>query len=568
MKELTFLICIVRHVMKLNIFCLVVACSTFVSAAKRPNILLIMSDDMGYSDLGCYGSGIETPNLDQLAQDGVRFTQFYNMARCCPTRASLLTGLYPHQAGVGGMTNDRGTDGYRGNLNQNCVTIAEVLKADGYSTMMCGKWHVTRFIKPNDDNSNWPVQRGFTKFYGTIIGAGSFYDPATLCRQNTYITPDNDAEYKPKKYYYTQALSDNALSFLSEHKTESPDKPFFMYLSYTTAHWPMHALEEDIAKYKGKFDKGYEPQRKARMEKLQQLDIIDAKWQLSPQAGNWDKVKDKKWEARCMEVYAAMVDRMDQGIGRIVAQLKKDGELDNTLIFFLQDNGACAELNGRNEKQNSPRTNLKPMAADQLQASIWPPMQTRDGRDVRTGVGVMPGAEDTFIAYGKNWANVSNTPFREYKHWVHEGGISTPLIAHWPSGIPKNRDGKLEAQPGHLIDIMATIVAASGATYPTEFSGHKIKPMEGVSLLPAFEGKDIQRENPIFWEHEGNRAQRSGKWKIVAKSNRPWELYDMEKDRTEMNDLAAEQPERVKEMSAQWDAWALRANVLPRSGKN
>lgn len=553
--------------LRFKLLLLIALAFVFVSssfAAQRPNILLIMSDDMGYSDLGCYGSGIETPNLDSLAKGGVRFTQFYNMGRCCPTRASLLTGLYPHQAGIGHMMEDKGRDGYRGNLNHSCATIAEVLRNGGYRTYMCGKWHVARLLNPNGDISNWPVQRGFEKFYGTVNGGGSFYDPTTLCRQNTYITPENDPEYKPaSKFYYTEALSDNAVRFIAQHGKESPDKPFFMYLAYTAAHWPMHALEKDIAKYKGKFDSGYDVARKARVEKMKQLGLLDSKWNPVPTALDWNKVENKAWEARCMEVYAAMIDNMDQGIGKIIAQLKKDGQWDNTLIFFLQDNGGCAEPMGRSVPTDQPTTQPKPMGPDELQTKIWPPMQTRDGRWLRRGPGVMPGPEDTYMGYGQGWANVSNTPFREYKHWVHEGGISTPLIVHWPAGISKSRDGKLEKQPGHLIDIMATCVDVSGVNYPKELNGNKLKPMEGVSLQPAFGGHSLKRKEPIFWEHEGNRAVRDGKWKLVAKENQPWELYNMEKDRPEMHNLAEKNRKRVEEMAAQWDAWAARANVLP-----
>jgi arylsulfatase A-like enzyme len=537
--------------------------SSSAATAKRPNILLIMSDDMGFSDLGCYGSAIQTPNLDYLATNGVRFTQFYNTARCCPTRASLLSGLYPHQAGIGHMTHDSGYDGYVGTLNNKCMTIAEVMHENGYNTYMCGKWHVTQFIGKNADKSNWPVQRGFEKFYGTITGGGSFYDPTTLCRQNTYITPVNDPEYKPDHFYYTEAISDNAIRFLKQHKGEATGKPFFMYVAYTAAHWPMHALEKDIAKYRGKFDQGYEPIRKARFERMKQLGIINSKWNLSDQAGDWDKVEDKKWESRCMEVYAAMIDNMDQGIGRIIDELKVQGNFDNTLILFLQDNGGCAEAMGRTDKGHGRDADLKPMGPDDLQPKIWPPMQTRDGRWVRSGPGVMPGPEDTYVAYGRSWANVSNTPFREYKHWVHEGGISTPLIAHWPAGISSRRNGKLESQPGHLIDIMATCVDVAEAKYPNEFHGQKIKPMEGVSLKPAFNGRNLKRKNPIFWEHEGNRAIRDGKWKLVAKENQSWELYDMEADRTETCNLADKNPKKVKELAVAWDAWAARANVLP-----
>lgn len=531
--------------------------------SEKPNILLIMSDDMGFSDLGCYGGEIQTPNLDALAKNGIRFTQFYNSARCCPTRASLLTGLYPHQAGVGHMTNDRGHDGYRGQLNQQCVTIAEVLRSGGFRTYMCGKWHVCRDIRPHGDSSVWPVQRGFEKFYGTITGGGNFYDPTTLCRQNNFITPENDPEYKPEKFYYTEAISDNAVRYLQQHQQDSPGKPFFMYVAYTAAHWPMHALEKDIAKYRGKYDGGFEPIRRARFERMKQLGLIDPKLELSPQAGDWSNVGHKTWEARCMEVYAAMVDCMDQGIGRIVAELKKGGRLDNTLIFFLQDNGGCAEDMGRKPHPAQPPKDLKPFGPNDLQPQIWPPMQTRDGRWVKTGPEAMPGPPDTYVAYGRDWANVSNTPFREYKHWVHEGGISTPLIVHWPAGLASNRRGKLESQPGHLIDIMATCVDVSGAKYPTEFAGEKIKPRQGVSLQPAFTGKSLKREQPICWEHEANRAIRDGKWKLVAKQNQPWELYDMEKDRSELHDLAAKSPKKVAELSAKWDGWAARSDVLP-----
>ena len=533
------------------------------AAAPRPNILLIMIDDVGYSDLGCFGSTIQTPNVDALAKEGVRFTQFYNTARCCPTRASLLTGLYSHQAGVGHMTwADNGYDGYRGLLNNRCATIAEVLKADGYRTYMAGKWHITSADKVDSDRAQWPVQRGFEKFYGTIKGSGSFFDPISLCRQNTFITPENDPEYKPKQFYYTDAISDNAVKYLQEHQKESPERPFFMYVAYTAAHWPMQALEKDIEKYKGKFDGGYEPERQARTRRLKELGLMDKKWDCAPTVGDWNGVKNKKVEARCMEVFAAMLDNMDQGVGRIVDELKKQKRFDNTLIFFLQDNGGCAEDTGRRPVKKPAEKNFKPMKPDELQM-IAQPHQTRDGRPVRKGPGVMPGGADTFISYGENWANVSNTPFREYKHWVHEGGISTPLIVHWPNGIPGKRKGKLEKQPGHLIDIMATCVDVSGAKYPTELNENKIKPMQGVSLVRAFAGKDLARTEPIFWEHESNRAVRDGKWKLVAKADRPWELYDMEKDRTEMHDLASKNPNKVKELAAKWDAWAARCDVLP-----
>ena len=541
------------------------------SNGSKPNIVLIMSDDMGYSDIGCYGGEIQTPNLDRLAQNGIRFTQFYNTARCCPTRASLLTGLYPHQAGIGHMMEDRGHDGYRGQLNRQSMTIAEVLKQNGYHTSMCGKWHVTRHIAPNGDKSAWPIQRGFDDFYGTITGAGSFYDPSTLCRQNKFITPENDPTYQPETYYYTDAISDNAVRFLQQHHETASEQPFFLYTAFTAAHWPMHALEKDIQKYKGRYEAGYDAIRTARLARLKQLGFVNS--DIAPEAAtdNWNQVENKEWEARCMEVYAAMIDSMDQGIGRIIDQLECTGELDNTLIFFLQDNGGCAETVGRRNNGPGP-DDLKPFGPDGLQPRISPPIQTRNGRWVRTGPQIMPGPEDTYVAYGRGWANVSNTPFREFKHWTHEGGISTPLIVHWPQGIqpdaPNAERPKIVQQPSHLIDVMATCVDLSGAKYPSQFNGQDVHPLEGLSLRPLISGPtpcagDTFSTRKIYWEHEGNRAVRHGNLKLVAKENQAWELYDISKDRGEQNSLAAKQPEVVAAMSADWDVWAKRANVLP-----
>ncbi len=532
--------------------------------APRPNIVLILSDDMGYSDLGCYGGEIRTPTLDRLAAQGLRFAQFYNNARCCPTRASLLTGLYPHQAGMGHMT--RGADRqarepWRGDLSRHAVTIAEVLRSAGYSTYMCGKWHVAVHDPTGRDKTNWPLQRGFERFYGTITGGGSYYDPTTLTRDNTWITPENDPEYRPKRFYYTDAISDNAVRFIEDHVQKKGPKPFFLYVAYTAAHWPMQAPDEAIAEYRGRYDGGYGPIRRARFERLQQLGLIASSWDLSPQDGDWDRVENPAWEARCMEVYAAMVDRMDRGIGRIIAELERHGLSDDTLVLFLQDNGACAEPIGRIDRPEWHLKDLKPLRPDDLQPNIWPPMQTRDGRAVLGGPNTMPGGPDTYVAYGRSWANFSNTPFREYKHWVHEGGISTPLIVHWPKGV--RRRGEIERQPAHVIDIMATCVALAGAQYPSEYRGNTIRPMEGVSLVPVFAGERIER-GPMYWEHEGNRAVREGKWKLVAKGPAGrWELYDMDADRTEMHDLAEQQPERVAAMAQKWEAWARRTAVLP-----
>jgi arylsulfatase len=536
---------------------------------RQPNIVVILSDDMGFSDLGCYGGEIRTPNLDKLAAGGLRFTQFYNTARCCPTRASLLTGLYPHQAGMGHMTgNPKGPKfpGYRADLSRNSVTLAEVLKPAGYRSYIAGKWHVCNNIRPDGPQHNWPLQRGFERFYGILSGAGSFYDPWTLCRDNTQMSPYADPEYKPERYYFTDAITDHAVRFVADHTRSHPDKPFFLYVAYTAAHWPMHALPEDIARYKGKYDGGYAPIRKARYEKAAKLGVIDPRQPLSPQDESWEAVKNKPREIACMEVYAAMVDRMDQGIGKLVAELERMKKIDNTLIFYLQDNGACAELMGRGptrDRIDGPRLakpTLAPLPPTALPAALVPP-QTRDGFPVRQGPNVIPGPYDTYVAYGRGWANVSNTPFREYKHWVHEGGISTPLIVHWPARIAGK--GQLRKQPGHLIDIMATCADVAGAKYPEKFKGEAITLLEGKSLVPAFADKPIERD-AIFWEHEGNRAVRAGQWKLVAKAPAGrWELYDLESDRVEGNDLSGKYPDKTKELTAKWEAWAKRAHVIP-----
>lgn len=555
-------------------------------ANTKPDIIVILSDDMGFSDLGCYGGEIETPNLDALAGGGVKFTQFYNTARCCPTRASLLTGLYPHQAGIGHMMDDKGLDGYRGELSRNGATMAEVVKPAGYRTYMVGKWHVTKKVNPQGESEkgNWPLQRGFERFYGTIHGAGSFFDPNSLVKDNTLISPYADPEYKPEQYYYTDAISDHAVRLIADHAKESKDKPFFLYVAYTAAHWPMHAKESDLAKYKGKYAAGYDAVRATRLKKARGLGVVDENWAITPQAGGkWEEVKNREYEERCMEVYAAMVDCMDQGIGRMVAELKKQGRYENTLIFYMQDNGGCAEPIGRgmgggggNKKrknanaapaapapvlQRAEKPSLPPLSAEYLQPDMIP-KQTRDGYPMRQGYGVLPGGADTYCGYGEAWANVSNTPFREYKHWVHEGGISTPLIAHWPAGM--DTPGRVVKEPSHLIDIMATVVEVSGASYPKELHGTAITPMEGVSLKAPFAGGKVTRPQPIFWEHEGNRAVREGKWKLVAKGPRgAWELYDMDADRTELHNLAAEHQDIVTAMAAKWEAWARRSQVIP-----
>ena len=551
---------------------------------SRPNILIILCDDMGFSDLGCYGGEIHTPALDKLAAHGLRFTQFYNGARCCPSRAALLTGLYAHQAGMGGMNMDQRLPGYTGSLRDNCMTIAEMLRPAGYDTCAIGKWHVAHGVK---EPSNWPLQRGFNHYYGIIDGGASYYDPTTLCRDNTLITPLNDPDYKPapgRPYYLTDAFADNAIMFLKNHAANNAaaPAPFFMYLAFTAAHWPLHALPEDIAKYKGRYDTGYDPAREARYKRLLDLGVLPrATTALSPpDNAGWQNVKDKAWETRCMEVYAAQVDRMDQNIARIIAALDATAQLDNTIIFFLQDNGACAEAEGRRpQPPKELAAKYKPLGPDDPQPKVRPPyMQTRDGRPMRQGPGVMPGPEDTYIAYGRDWANVSNTPFRRYKHYVHEGGISTPLIVHWPAGIPAALDGTFVRAPAHIIDLAATCLDLARATYPAKRGDTALTPLAGVSLRPLITGgaQTLQRGAPLFWEHEGNRAVRDGDWKLVAKGpGAPWELYDMVADRSELHNLAAQHKDIAARLAAAWKKWADDSQVLPwpwdkkgQTGKN
>ena len=516
--------------------------------SRRPNILLILNDDMGFSDLGCYGGELETPNLDRLAQRGVRFSQFYNTARCSPSRASLLTGLHPHQTGIGVLTDDDSPDGYPGNLNDRCVTIAEVLKESGYRTYMSGKWHVAHdFHRPTP---SWPRQRGFDRFFGTIAGAGSYYDPNTLTRDNDNV--DEEARRNPD-FYYTDAISDHAVGFLRDHFAECPDDPFFAYVAYTAPHWPLHARDEDVAKYEGRFDAGWDRLRRERLDRMVDAGLIDPAWKLSPRDPSqpeWEAADDKAWRTRCMEVYAAQVDVMDQGIGRILTALSESGQMDNTVIFFLADNGGCAEVVGPG------------WASDLVDRLTIARSHTRTGQPVRFGrqPGVMPGGEDTYQSYGVAWANLSNTPFRLYKHWAHEGGISTPLIVHWPNGI--DASGGIRHSPGQLPDIMATVLEITGAQYPERYQGRDILPLEGTSLVPLFTRDDRER-GPLFWEHEGNAAVRMGRWKLVREYPGPWELYDMEADRTELHNLANREPDRVRAMAEAYEAWAVRCGVLP-----
>lgn len=528
------------------------------AAPAQPNVLLILADDLGWSDLGCYGGEIKTPALDALAAGGVRFTQFYNSARCCPSRASLLTGLYPHQAHVGNMTQDQGvgSPGYRGTLQADTVTLAEVLRDAGYHTSMVGKWHLHQAktdVKPTD--------RGFQEFYGMLGGYNSFWEESPFYTRwpkdrtpRLYTAPKDGV---PGTFYATDAFADYALDFIADARREQ--KPFFLYLAFNAPHFPLHAHEADIAKYEALyFAKGWDTVRAERLARLKTLQLVPADLALtprspvpakshakpSPYAGQdnpaWSALpEDRRRDlARRMAVFAAMVDRMDQAVGRIVADLKQHGQFDTTLILFLSDNGACWEWDPLGFDGSSSPKNL-----------------------LHTGAALQKlGQPGDYMSYGSGWANAGNTPWRLYKHFSHEGGIRTPFIAHWPAGIRAR--GELRTQPGHLIDVMPTLVELAGATYPATRHATAIQPMEGRSLLPALTAdRPLARSAPLFFEHDGSRAVRDGDWKLVSVVGDAWELYHLAGDATEMTDLAAVQPERVRAMSAQWLAWAQRAHV-------
>ncbi len=527
------------------------------ASAPRPNIVLIMADDMGFSDIGCYGGEIHTPNLDRLAAGGLRFSQFYNTSRCCPTRAALMTGLYPHQAGVGRMTTDNHLPGYRGELSRNAVTIAEVLRQAGYHTAMVGKWHLSR-TKNTPQNAKWvshlidlgpfadldsyPVNRGFEEHYGTIWGVVDYFDPFSLVHNTKPVLKVS------KDYYYTTVLTDWAVKFIDKYGKDG--KPFFLYVAYTAPHWPLHALPADIARYKDTYKVGWDRIRRDRYRRLVDLGILSEdravlSARIHPEQ-RWAENPDKEWDARAMAVHAAMVDRLDQGVGRIIAKLKKMGQLDNTLILFLSDNGASPEQPQNMRPGFDRPSNLR---------DGTPVIYTRDKK-------VLPGPENTYAGIGPMWANASNTPFRYWKKEEFEGGIATPLIAYWPRGI-KLQPGSITHQPGHVIDIMATAVELAGARYPATYQGRRIIPLEGKSLAPIFRGKKHAGHEALFWEHFGARAVRQGDWKLVSLANRPWELYNLAEDRSETRDLIQQFPERAKQLETLWEAWAKRAHVVP-----
>lgn len=501
--------------------------------SSRPNIILVMADDMGFSDIGCYGGEIQTPNLDRLAQNGVRYSQFYNAARCCPTRASLLTGVYPHQAGMGWMTNaDLGTPGYQGDLSDQVSTISEVLKTAGYGTYMTGKWHLTNGRKIRGDiMDSWPAQRGFDRFFGIIGGAGNFFKLPVYSNNEKYRSPDN--------FYFTHAISDSSSMFIDHHFQTQAENPLFMYVAYTAPHWPLHALEEDIEKYRDAYAEGWDLIREKRLQKQYEMGMWTEKLELAPRDETvpaWSSLtKEEKADfALRMAIYAAQVDAMDQGIGRIIRKLEEKGQLDNTIIFFLSDNGGCAEyVSGGKSKD---------LTGD---------------------------LADTWESYRINWANASNTPFREYKHWIHEGGTRTPLVVHWPNGIDKSLNNSFVREYGHLTDIMATCIDVSGAQSPEISNPKQTIPVQGTSLVPHFSNK-LNGRGPIFWEHEANIGMREGKWKLVAKTPEDQdldveslELYNMDEDPTELNNLASSYPEKLDSMYQAWNKWAIKAQVFP-----
>ncbi|MFT7036658.1 MAG: arylsulfatase A-like enzyme, partial [Cyclobacteriaceae bacterium] len=509
----------IKHIMLysiLTIISLFLSCQSSkkqeVSVEKeRPNIVLIMADDLGFSDLGCYGGEIETPNLDGLAKNGIRFTNFYNTGRCCPTRASLLTGLYPHQAGVGRMVYHNYGGAYQGYLNRQAVTLGEVLKTAGYKTLMSGKWHV------GHQKGQWPTDRGFDRFYGINKHVDSYWKVLNGCEvylDGTQVIPETEdpvnALNPDKDFYTTNVFTDYAKHFLSEEAKDS-DQPFFLYLAYNSPHWPLEAPDEDIGRYRGKYMKGWDQLRKEKFVRMKNMGIIPANAELPP-------TENTKWDTLSLEdqleldfrraMYAAQVDNLDQNIGRLVMYLKEIDKYENTIILFLSDNGCSAERGQFG------------MNWDKYKIANYQNWKEKSGSS---------------ISQGQVWANLSNVPYRLYKRYNHQGGIATPLIAHWPAQI-KNI-GRLEKSTGHVIDIMATLMDLGNASYPMKFNGSQIKPLEGRSLLPVINGSKREDHPYVFWEHVGNRAIRKGDWKLVAEFEKEWELYDLAQDPTELNDL-------------------------------
>jgi len=532
----------------------------------KPNIILVVADDLGYSDVGCYGGEIETPNLDWLASQGVRFNSFYNASRCCPTRASLLTGLYPHTAGIGNMTFDRKEPGYRGYLTPNAVTIAQLLKDAGYQTGMVGKWHVseTKTLPDKEKQLDWlnhkiedidfsdtlsyPTNRGFQKYYGNIWGVVDYFDPFSL------VNGTKPVKDVPRDFYYTNAIGDTTVSYIKQF-SEKQD-PFFMYVAFTAPHWPLQALKKDIKKYENAYKRGWNYIREQRYQKMIKLGIIDPeRVMLSDfinEGKSWQNNKDSIYDSKAMAVHAAMVDCLDQNIGKILSQLKASGNLDNTLIMFLSDNGASPE-----------RPEAYGPGFDRAN-------KTRDGHSISfsTNKDVLPGSQKTHMGIGPQWAHAINTPFRYWKATEYEGGVNTPFIVYWPQQIKEK--GTFKNVPSHVIDLMATCLEVAGAQYPQTFLGKSISPTPGKSLVPVFNGKiSGQLHDELFWEHNGAAALRQGDWKIVrldGKSN--WELYNLSEDGSEIRNLSEKFPERVIKMKQKWNQLANKYNVFPKPSTN
>lgn len=425
-----------------------------------------------------------------------------------------------------------------------------MLGAHGYATYLSGKWHLAADM--DNPNDAWPTRRGFQHVYGTLEGAGSYYDPRTLSRGEERV----EHEAKDPEFHYTDAINDTAAEFVRGHHVRNPDQPFFVYVAHVAPHWPLHAPAEDVAAYDGHFDAGWDVLRARRAQRLVELGILDDTWPLTdrdPTQPAWDQEEHKQWQARRMEVYAAQVTRMDAGIGRLVDALQATGRLENTLFLFLSDNGGCAE--------DLPALAMDAVKSTPLAGVVRP--ETRDGQPVRFGntPEIVPGPEDTYASYGRAWANLSNTPFREYKHWVHEGGIATPLIVHWPAAL--THEGTVWHAPHQLPDVMATVLDATGVSYPETFLGRDVLPLEGVSMLPTLRGGEAA-DRTLFWEHEGNAAVRRGRWKLVRKHPGHWELYDMVTDRTELHDLSGEHPHIVDDLARTYAAWAKRCGIIPR----
>ena len=488
---------------------------------QKPNIIVVLVDDLGYNDFSCYGGVIPTPNIDALAESGVRMSQMYNCARSCPTRASLLTGLYPQQAGIGYMTGDlskeTGSKAYQGFINKTSVTLAEVMSENGYFTCMTGKWHV------GQEEGVTPYTRGFQRSLNAP--AGGFYYPnsnkAKLFLDNQLIS--NDDARLPKDWYSTDLWTHLGLQFVDE--AISQKKPFMWYLAYNAPHFPLQAPEDEIAKFKGKFAKGWDVLRNEIYNRQMKMNLFGKQYPLSkrnPKIPLWNDVDaaQKAKSERAMEIYAACVKKVDDNIGLLVKELKDKGVFNNTMIVIISDNGGNAEGNTVYGSFN----------------------------------GVNPGDINSSVFVGQAWAEVSNTPFYLYKHHTHEGGISTPCVVSFPNAIPQKMNGKIIHEPSHVIDIMATMVAVSGAKYPEKYNGNTITPMQGINMLPAYKGGKVNRNAPIFWEHEGNVALRDGKWKIVKEVLEPeFQLFDMKKDRTEMNDLKNKNPKEYSRIKALFD---------------